>query len=99
MKKNQEIDCEVLLDTCWVMLNRKYEEVYGVRNYGYHKPEFRFVLSAEQIRALRKHVAGMPISARTFLGVDNQMLFGHPLTEQRRTPYLKFNNQESDIEL
>lgn len=83
------IDCEALLDQCWAMLNRKYEEVYGMRNYGYEKPEFEFILSAEQIRALRTYVADKKIGTQVFIGIDKQALFGHPLIEQRRTPYLQ----------
>ena len=83
------INCEYLLDQCWAMLNRKYEEAYGERNHGYDKPEFRFVLSAEQIRALKSYVANKKYGESAFLGISNQMLFGHPLLEQRRTPYLE----------
>ena len=89
MKKYQNINCEALLDQCWAMLNRKYEEAYGVRDYGYDKPEIEFVLSAEEIRALRMYVAKTNTSAFSLAGGNKQMLFGHPLTEQRRTPYLK----------
>lgn len=83
------IDCEALLDQCWAMLNRKYEEAYGVRNYGYSEPEFEFVLSAEQIRALKMWVADKKMGTKVFLGIDKQILFGHPLIEQQRTPYLQ----------
>ncbi len=83
------IDCEALLNHCWLMLNRKYEEAYGVRNYRYHKPEFTFVLSSEQIIALRRHIASKDIGAKLFLGIDKNMLFGHPFVEQQSTPYLQ----------
>ena len=83
------IDCEALLDQCWAMLNRKYEEVYGMRNYGYKEPEFKFVLSAEQISALRMYAADKKTGAQIFIGVAKQELFGHPLIEQQRTPYLQ----------
>ena len=80
------INCEALLDQCYSMLNKAYEENYGK---GYHKPEFRIVLSAEEIRALRRHVANLPISQGLFIGVEKQTIFGHELREQRRTPYLE----------
>lgn len=83
------INCEVLLDQCWAMLNRKYEEVYGVRNYTYNKPEFEFVLSAEQIRALRMYVVKTNTSAFSLVGANKPMLFGHSVIEQQRTPYLR----------
>lgn len=79
-------DCEALLDQCWALLGRAYEGSYGV---GYRKPEFRIVLSAEQIRALRSYSAGRPGSDQLFIGVEKQEMFGHELREQRRTPYLE----------
>lgn len=82
------IDCEALLDQCYNMLNRAYEESYG-RGYQYDKPEFRFVLSHDEIMALREHVANKGLSASVFIGVDKNTLFGHELCEQRRTPYLE----------
>jgi len=89
MADESVIDCESLLDQCWAILNRKYEEVYGERNYGYANPKFNFVLSSEQIKALQRRAPDMTSSAKSFVGIDNQMLFGHPLIEQRRTPYLE----------
>lgn len=82
-------ECEALLDRLWAMLNKKYEEVHGKRNYGYSKPEFRFVLSCEELRALRRHVTNLGPDVSPFIGVDNLTLFRHPIIEQRRTPYLE----------
>ena len=94
-----KINCKALLDQCWAMLNRKYEEVHGVRNYGYESPEFEFILSAEEIRALRIYAAGKDIGAQEFMRIDKHrtMLFGHPLVEQQRTPYLTGRKTDADV--
>ena len=84
----KEIDCEALLDQCWAMLNRSYEESYG-RGYGYHEPHFRFILTHNEINALRKYAVEKGCSSRVFIGVDSNTLFGHELRGQRRTPYLE----------
>ena len=81
-----EIDYDALLDRCWSLLNRAYEESYGK---GYHKPEFRITLTHEEIYALRSHVANLPSSKQRFISVNKQIIFGHELSEQRRTPYLE----------
>ena len=80
--------CDALLDQCWAMLNRSYEESYG-SGYAYRDPQFRFILTHDEINALRQYVADKGISSKIFIGVDKQMLFGHELHEQRRTPYLE----------
>jgi len=87
----REIDCQVLLDQCWAKLNRAYEEAYGVKGYGYTRPEFRFVLSHDEIMALRKHAAKLATAARVYeiKGGVEERLFNHPIVEQRRTPYLE----------
>ena len=82
------IDCDALLDQCWTMLNGSYEESYG-RGYGYREPRFRFILTHNEIWALREYVAKKGASSRAFIGGDKNMLFGHELYEQRRTPYLE----------
>ncbi|KKK85233.1 hypothetical protein LCGC14_2775340 [marine sediment metagenome] len=82
------IDCEALLDQCYALLNRAYEESYG-KGYRYGKLEFRFVLSHDEIMALREHVAKTEVAAKVFVGVDKNILFGHELCEQRKTPYLE----------
>ncbi len=79
-------DCEALLNQCRALLDRAYKESYGA---GYRKPEFRIVLLAEQIRALRGYSAGRPSNEQLFIGVEKQEMFGHELREQRRTPYLE----------
>jgi len=84
---SSEIDCEALLEQCWRLLNRKYEETYGTDKY--HQPVFSFILSYEQIRALQRHATNMSPGQRAFVGIDNQMLFGHPIREQEKTPYLE----------
>ena len=84
----EAIDCEALLDQCYAMLNRAYEESYG-RGYAYGKPEFRFVLSHNEIMALKEYVARIGIGTARFIGVDKNMLFGRELHEQKRTPYLE----------
>jgi len=83
------IDCEALLDQCWSLINKAYREKYGKAGVGYHKPEFRVVLSVEEIRALRGHVANLPSDRRTFIGIDDRTIFGHELLEQKRTPYIE----------
>jgi len=85
----REIDCRALLDHCWAILNKAYEEAYGVKNYGYAKPEFKFVLSHDEIMALRKYAVNPETAAFTVSARGCQWLFGHPLQEQRRTPYLE----------
>jgi len=76
-----------LIDQCWSMLNRKYEESYGKGYKG--KPEFRIILTHDEICMLRKHAVGLPISEQVILGIDKNMLFGHELQEQRRTPIIE----------
>ena len=80
-----KVDCEGLLDQCRALLDKAYEESYGK---GYRKPLFRIVLTPEEIRALRSHIANLPPARKHFIGIDNRTLFGHELEEQRRTPYL-----------
>jgi len=85
----REIDCRELLDHCWAILNKAYEEAYGVKNYGYTKPRFRFILSHDEIMALRKYAANPATDAFTVSSRGGQWLFGHPIQEQRRTPYIQ----------
>ena len=80
------IDCKILLDRCYRLLDRAYEESYGK---GYHRPAFRIVLSAEEIRALRSHIVNLPPNEKQFIGIDNKTIFGHELREQKRTPYIE----------
>jgi len=70
------------------MLNRSYEESYG-RGYAYGKPKFRFILSHDEIMALRKYATNIEIGARIFIMDGRTTLLGHELCEQRRTPYLE----------
>ena len=83
-------EVEELLDQCWKMLNRHYEEAYGIRNYAYEKPQFRFILSHDELMMLRLHAANMAGAAKvfTFHGMK-ETLFGHEVQEQRRTPYVE----------
>jgi len=83
-----KIDCDALLDQCWAMLNRSYEESYG-RGYSYHEPQFRFILTRDEISALRDYCARKGAGVSTFIGVDKNILFGHELCAQKRTPYLE----------
>lgn len=78
---------EELIDQCWKMLYRKYEEVYGKGYRG--KPQFRIVLSHDEIHMLKCHVANLPFSEQVFIGIDKNMMFGHELQEQRKTPYIE----------
>ena len=82
-------EAEKLIDQCWAMLNRKYEEVYVVKNYGYSKPQFRFILSPEQIHLLKSYIAHLPTSQQIFIRIDINMMFGHEIQVQRQTPYIE----------
>ncbi len=84
-------EAEELVDQCWKMLNSKYEEVHGVRNYGYEKPRFRFILSRDQLMMLRLHSIKLAVAAKvfTFNGNAQETLFGHEVQEQRETPRLE----------
>ena len=80
--------CEELLDRCYRLLDRAYEESYG-KGYSYGKPKFRIVLSAEEIRALQLHILKSPMSHPVTIKEGRPFLFGHELQEQRRTPYIE----------
>lgn len=83
----ETIDCEALLTQCYAMLNKAYEESYGRR---YDKPEFRFVLSHDEIMALRKYVGRLRYTSYVYLTEKgHQTLFGQELWEQRKTPYIE----------
>ena len=84
-------EAEELIDQCWKMLNRHYEEAYGIRNYAYVKPQFRFILSHDELMMLRLHTAKLAVAAKvlTFDGNGKETLFGHEIQEQRPTPYLE----------
>ena len=78
------------IDQCWKMLNRHYEEAYGTRNFGYGKPQFRFILSHDELMMLRLHTAKLAITnVLTINGNGQETLFGHEVQEQRRTPFLE----------
>jgi len=84
-----EIDeVEQLLDQCWRLLNKAYEESYGK---GYKEPQFKFVLSHQQLMSLRKYAAKLATIGRVYEikeGIEER-LFGHLVIEARRTPYVE----------
>ena len=80
------MEAEKLIDVCYALLNKAYEESYGK---GYNKPEFNIVLTHDEIHLLKSHAVNSPISEQVYRGINKDMLFGHSIKEQRKTPYLE----------
>jgi len=78
---------EGLIEQCWWLLNQQYEEFYGKHYRG--QPQFRLVLSRDDIHILRSHVARLPFSQQVFIGLDKNTMFGHEIKIQRETPFLE----------
>jgi len=79
-------EAEGIIEQVYALLGKAYEKSYGK---GYHKPKFRIILTHEDIHCLKRHTANLPIGEKVFLGIDKNMMFGHEIQEQRRTPYLE----------
>jgi hypothetical protein len=86
-------EAEILLDNCWDMLNRKYEEVYGVKNYACNKPSFRWILTYAQRELLRQYAGKLcPNTGFAYQSErGREYLFGH-LVIVKETPRLETLN-------